>query len=183
MILLQLWPIVITLVTFITFVTCYYICAFNKPHVTPEVTLWSSSFTTLCWIKNNKAWKQYVQHRVNEIRELTDKHQWRHCPGELNPTDLPSQGCSFQELKKNEIGWTGPRFLKFPEEQWPIDPQPTGKDNEQAFAELIKHPPTVTHSLADLSPSTYGPIDLEKIIDPQRYSTKTKMLRVTAIVL
>jgi len=101
----------------------------------------------------------------------------------LNPTDLPSQGCSFQELKKNEIGWTGPRFLKFPEEQWPIDPQPTGKDNEQAFAELIKHPPTVTHSLADLSPSTYGPIDLEKIIDPQRYSTKTKMLRVTAIVL
>lgn len=28
--LLHLWPNVITLVTFITFVTSYYICAFNK---------------------------------------------------------------------------------------------------------------------------------------------------------
>ena len=69
---------------------------------TPEVILWTDSFTTLCWIKNNKAWKQHVQHRVNEIRELTNKHQWRHCPGELNPADLPSRGCSVQELKKNE---------------------------------------------------------------------------------
>jgi len=104
---------------------------------TPEVILWTDSFRTLCWIKNNEAWKQYVQHRVNEIRELTNKHQWRHCPGELNPADLPSRGCSVQELKKNETWWTGPRFLKFPEEQWPTDPQPTSKDKEQAFAELI----------------------------------------------
>lgn len=66
---------------------------------TPSVTLWTDSFTTLCWIKNNKAWKQYVQHRVNEIRELTSKHQWRYCPGEVNPADLPSRGCSIQELK------------------------------------------------------------------------------------
>ena len=150
---------------------------------TPEVTLWTDSFTTLCWIKNTKAWKQYVQHRVDEIRELTDKHQWRHCPGELNPADLPSQGCSVQVLKKNATWWTGPRFLTFPEEQWPTDPQPTSKDNEQAFVELIKHPPMVTHSLAGLSPSTYGSFNLENIIDPQRYSTKTKLLRVTAIVL
>ena len=55
---------------------------------TPEVILWTDSFTTLCWIKNNKAWKQYVQHRVNEIRELANKHQWRHCPGELEPCRL-----------------------------------------------------------------------------------------------
>lgn len=150
---------------------------------TPEVILWNDSFTTLCRIKNNKAWKQYVQHRVNEIRELTNKHQWRHCPGELNPADLPSRRCSVQELKKNETWWTGPRFLKFSEEQWPTDPQPTSKDNEQAFAELIKHPPTITHSLVGLSSSTYGSVNLKKLIDSQRYSTKTKMLRVTAIVL
>ena len=41
----------------------------------------------------------------------------------------------------------------------------------------------ITQSLAGLSPGTYGSVYLEKIIDPQRYSTKTKMLRVTAIVL
>lgn len=134
---------------------------------TPEVILWTDSFTTLCWIKNNKDWKPYVQHRVNEIRELTNKHQWRHCTGELNPADLPSRGCSIQELKKNETWWTGPGFVKFPEEQWPTDSQPTSKDKEQAFAELMKHPPTITHSLAGLSSSTYGSVNLEKFIVPQ----------------
>ena len=33
---------------------------------------WTDS-TTLCWVKNGRAWKQYVQHRVDEIRELTTK--------------------------------------------------------------------------------------------------------------
>ena len=51
--------------------------------------LWTDSFTTLRWIKNNTC-KQYVQHSVKKIQELTNKHQWRHCPGELNSADLPS---------------------------------------------------------------------------------------------
>ena len=51
---------------------------------------WTDSYTTLCWIKNNHHWKQYVQHRVSEIHNLTDKEQWRFCPGPQNPADLPS---------------------------------------------------------------------------------------------
>lgn len=34
---------------------------------------WSDSMTALCWIKNERIWKQYVQHRVEEIRSLTSK--------------------------------------------------------------------------------------------------------------
>ena len=30
--------------------------------------LWTDSFTTLCWIKNAKVWKPYIQHRVNTIQ-------------------------------------------------------------------------------------------------------------------
>ena len=51
------------------------------------------------------------------------------------------------------------------------------------MAELVKHPPTTTHSLAGLPSSIYSSVNLEKLLDPQRYGTKTKMLRVTAIVL
>ena len=29
---------------------------------------WTDSMTALCWIKNERMWKQYVQHRVEEIR-------------------------------------------------------------------------------------------------------------------
>ena len=37
-----------------------------------DVYYWVDSFTTLCWIKNRRPWKQYVQHRVDVIRKLTD---------------------------------------------------------------------------------------------------------------
>ena len=38
---------------------------------------WVDSITALYWIKNSKNWKQYVQQRVREIRQLSDKDQWR----------------------------------------------------------------------------------------------------------
>ena len=38
----------------------------------PLVTYWVDSTTMLYWIKNKKPWKQYVSHRVQEIRKLTE---------------------------------------------------------------------------------------------------------------
>ena len=35
-----------------------------------ETFLWTDSFTTLRWIKNAKAWRPYIHHRVSKIREL-----------------------------------------------------------------------------------------------------------------
>lgn len=75
--------------------------------------------TALCWIKNERIWKQYVRDRVNEIRRLTKKEAWRFCPGTLNPSDLPTRGLSAIELSTNEIWWDGPQFLKSSEEEWP----------------------------------------------------------------
>ena len=121
---------------------------------------------------------------MQEIRELTDTESWRHCPGPLNPADLPSRGCSGKDLAHDEKWWNGPDFLQLPSEQWPIDPQPTQRDAEVAYTEVIKQPPIVTHSLANHSnPSTDVPVQLEKVIDPQRYSKKIQLLRVTALVI
>ena len=145
-----------------------------------DVVLWTDSFTTLCWIQNHKAWKTYVQNRVNEIRELTSNYEWRHCPGELNPADLPSRGCSGRELAEAETWWNGPKFLKESKDQWPVDPQPTSKDNDEAYNEVMKNPHPIVHSLSGISLN--GSVHIERILDPQRYSTKTKLLRVTALV-
>ena len=54
------------------------------------IVLWTDSMTTLCWIKNERIWKQYVAQRVNEICHLTAKELGRHCPGEVNPADIHS---------------------------------------------------------------------------------------------
>ena len=114
---------------------------------------------------------------------MTRKEQWRHCPGEINPADLPSRGCPGRELTQQQTWWKGPRFLRCPEEQWSEGPQPTSKDTGLAFTELLKHPPVITHSLAGLTSNNDSSVHLEKIIDCQIFNTKTKLLRVTATVL
>ena len=56
----------------------------------PEIYCWTDSFAVLCWIKNKKTWKQYVQHRVAEIRRLTNQDVWIVCPSPENPADVAS---------------------------------------------------------------------------------------------
>ena len=140
---------------------------------------WVDSFTTLCWIRNNKPWRQYVQHRVNEIRRLSDGEKWRFCPGELNPADIPSRGCAVKELVNNKSWWNGPTSLTEDPSTWPK--QPTTCTNELAESELLKHPPAVTSSLPCVS--EISSVHLENIIDIERYGTKRKLFRATAIVL
>ena len=80
-----------------------------------EHFFWVDSMTVLCWIQNDRVWKQYVQHRVDEIRKISDKKAWRHCPSRLNPADLPSRGISASELNEQMSWWKGPTFLT----SWP----------------------------------------------------------------
>ena len=41
--------------------------------------------TVLCWVKDTKPWKQYVNNRMEEIQTLKNKEHWRFCPGNMNP--------------------------------------------------------------------------------------------------
>ncbi|CAB4014713.1 Hypothetical predicted protein [Paramuricea clavata] len=151
----------------------------------PEVFLWSDSYTVLCWIRNDKTWKPYVQNRVKEIRELFDREKWRFCPGEINIADLPSRGCSAEELVRNHSWWKGPEFLNHSPEYWPQEPQQSYIDNqEKALAEIKKTSPTIVYSMANPSiNNNHESFDIGDIIDINRYSTKLKLLRVTATVI
>ena len=83
----------------------------------PNITTfyWVDSIAVLCWITNNKVWRPYVQNRVNSILSLSSKDDWYHCPGKLNPADLPSRG----KPNLSSLWWEGPRFLKLPQSEWP----------------------------------------------------------------
>ena len=139
-----------------------------------EVFLWSDSYTVLCWIRNDKTWKPYVQNRVKEIRELFDREKWKFCPGEINIADLPSRGCSAEELVRNHSWWKGPEFLNHSPEYWPQEPQQSYIDNEEkALAEIKKTSPTIVYSMANPSINNdYESSNIGDIIDINRYSTK-----------
>ena len=148
-----------------------------------ETFLWTDSFTTLCWIKNAKAWKPYVHHRVSKIQELTNESNWNFCAGELNPADLPSRGCGGERLAQNQTWWNGPKFLKLARDHWPESIQISAlSDNEEAIQEVIKNPVSVTHSLVTTGSEDQS-VNLSQIIDIERYSTVTRLLRVTAYIL
>ena len=68
-----------------------------------SVRYWLDSQTVLHWINNNSEWKQFVQHRVNEILRLSSKCEWGHVSGLENPAYLGSRGVSATTLKDNTL--------------------------------------------------------------------------------
>ena len=146
-----------------------------------KTSYWTDSMTTLCWIKNQRVWKQNVQHRVEEIRSLTSKDSWRHCPGHLNPADLPSRALTAKALVACETWWKGPKFLYLPESEWPEN-RTTQSEDEVVLKEVVKNPLAIVHSQVNSSASV-SEKKIDQTIDINRFHDLTKLLRVTALVL
>ena len=99
--------------------------------------LLDDSKTAFCSITNEKPWKQYVNQRVTEIRRLTTKEEWRHCPGSLNPADVPSRGMTGQEMVNWSTWWDSPKYLQLSDSEWPND-QSANEINCDAMLEVAK---------------------------------------------
>ena len=116
--------------------------------------------TMLCWIKKERVWKQQVGQRVDKIRRLTPKDLWRHCPGEINPTNLPSCGLTTKELSTSNTWWNGLSFLHNPINRWPEMSQPAQAKEEEIQQEAIKTEKVITHST--LEPANHLTVELTR---------------------
>ena len=144
-----------------------------------ETIYWVDSLATLCWIQNQKPWKQFVMDRVKAIRQLSNKGQWRFCPGALNPADLSTHGKYGKNLPSNKLWWEGPEFLKKSRHHW-LENLFTGDVGQSvALEEQIKNPLSITYTLTS---STNPPLKecVLRIIDIDRFSKRSRLIRTVA---
>ena len=77
-----------------------------------KVTFFSDSTTLLWWLRTTRPMTVYVANRVCQILDRTQLAQWQHVSTEENPADIPTRGATPLALKKSQLWWEGPKFLK-----------------------------------------------------------------------
>ncbi|KRY45546.1 hypothetical protein T03_9972 [Trichinella britovi] len=136
-------------------------------------TCWSDSTIVLSWIRGDpRRWKPFVANRIQEILSRTEPSQWRHCPTADNPADKLSLGCPLDTLREDKLWWNGPAWLKEPMEQWPRLIMALSPEETRLVSPERKRVFTLCASLQEPS--------LLMIIDPSRYGTMERLVRVTA---
>ena len=145
-----------------------------------DSVFWTDSKVALFWIKNEAGeWKQFVQNRVIEIRNLVSPNSWQHCPRKDNPADIPSRGINPSDLAGSMLWHSGPDWLSQTHTEEFGDADEHCVPPEECLAEMKVTKPS---NLLTLTPSdsSHG---LNEIIRCERFGTLQRLLRVTAYVL
>ena len=147
-----------------------------------QLYMWTDAKVALQWIRgSSRQYKTFVGNRVEKIHGLTDPGVWRWCPGEQNPADIPSRGCSLTQLAENEFWWNGPAWLKESPEEYP------NSKEDMHSSDVVKKEIKPKYSavlMVSLSTDTYIPFQnaATKLIDPKRYSKLKDLLITTAYI-
>ena len=136
-------------------------------------TWWTDSEDVVCWIQGqSRRYKTFVANRISEIHQKSKPRRWRHIPTDLNCADDATRGLHARELTIDHRWFSGPAFLYENEDAWPQRKRIKQEErSEDCLAEIAKLKMTFATQIS--SPS----------MDPLRYSSWTRLKRVTAWVM
>ncbi|KAL5475814.1 hypothetical protein EMCRGX_G025680 [Ephydatia muelleri] len=144
-----------------------------------DPSCFTDSKVVLFWIQGRREWRQFVQNRVNEIRELLPVGVWKHCCGNDNPADLPSRGVSFRELIDSPVWLNGPIWLSDSGSMMPnVDEE---EPPEECLKEMKGKGQQATTSVHNLLLANKSTIDV--LMKCEDFGTLKRLLRVTAHVI
>ena len=130
-----------------------------------------------------KQYKEFVQNRVAEARELTKTDMCYHLPGKGNIADLPLSGCLPEELTSKRSNWiNGPSWLTQEISTSRISKDISRYTNKEE-KEFIKTEMQTSAVSTIIATEKKSMILVENVIDPYQYSTLEKILIVTATCL
>ena len=85
-----------------------------------EIFCWTDNSDCLSWITRvDKVRTKFVQRRADKIRTLVPGAKWLHCPGKINPADIPSRGLNLLQNNRLQLWCFAPEFLRQSYECWP----------------------------------------------------------------
>ena len=145
---------------------------------TSQVILWSDSQIVLSWISSSQPLRQqFIQHRLQLIRDLTSQSTWKYCPTTSNPADLITRGLDAKAFISKQRYWVeGPSWLMEPTQAWPsVTDNQLQAENTENYTETQ----SISINLARAQQS----VNLLDVINITEYSTLNKTLRVTALVI
>lgn len=88
-----------------------------------ESVFWTDSTSVLKYIRNETLrFKTFVANRVSEILKQSNVSQWRYVNTSNNRADMASRGAKAAALLKADTWLSGPELLKWPETEWPLNP-------------------------------------------------------------
>ncbi|UYV85166.1 hypothetical protein LAZ67_X004794 [Cordylochernes scorpioides] len=141
----------------------------------PDKTfLWTDSQICIDWIRSDASrWKAFVSNRVSSIQNLTQITDWFHVSSQDNPADCASRGIMPQDLVNHRIWWRGPIWLQENNVRY-IPSSPT-QVNLNIIQEEVGEGQVLDQTTLIQNSETL--LNLEFI---ERYSTMTKLIRITA---
>ena len=104
---------------------------------------------------------------VGEILDTTERSQWNHCPGALNPANDGRRGLPVAAITSESISLNSPVFLTLSGEKWP-------RGNSKLESSSQQKQETSAYSASQAQTSR------EEFISLTKYSSLTRLLRVTA---
>ena len=142
---------------------------------------YTDSKVALFWIKGqDKEWKQFVENRVIEIRQLVPVECWKHCPGEINPADLPSRGVELSELLCNPLWLNGPSCFHSLDAQITVESEVDEPVPEECLHEMKISSRLQFESVHNMFSSELH--DNNPALRCEDFSTLRHLLRVTGCV-
>ena len=151
--------------------------AINKNFERANIFYWRDSETSLYWIWSiEKEWKQWVENRVNFIRNFIDYKSWYYVSTKVNPADLPTQ--RYKIVTNNYLYWHGAKFLLKNSENLPI--KKIIDINEECKNEYY---PECTTNLVKSVNSKNNSCFIENVIKIGNFSSLKKLFRVTCYAL
>ena len=133
---------------------------------------WSDSRTVLQWLRSESGrFHTFVANRIAEIQDSSEIGNWRHVPGTLNIADICSRGCKASELTPHSAWARGPAFIWQSEDAWPHE------------SGMMDDVPCVIERKQEVRATLASEDKGGALMDPGRYSSLTRLHRVTAWVL